>query len=116
MTTPTRLPDPPYSARERATTDRIRAAGASAAVSPGAILTAATATGTFTVKGATLGDFVQLAYGATLQGCSLSGYVNDGDSVTWVITNNTGGTITPAAATVINYVVLFGTQGQSDGL
>lgn len=106
MTTPTNLPVNPYSNRGRGEYVLIRNQ-AQATISPGAILNGASATGTVAVKGATLGDFVDVSYGATLQGCTISGYVNDGDSVTWVITNNTGGTITPAASTTISIVVYF---------
>lgn len=52
-----------------------------------------TATSTFTVTGAALGDKVVAAsYGVDLQGCTIDGYVSAVDVVTMVITNNTGST------------------------
>lgn len=115
MTTPTKLPDPPYSARERATSYRVKCYG-SGTVSPGAITTGSQATGTITVLGAALGDFVDSSYSATLAGCTLDAYVSDGDTVTWVIQNVSGGTLTPAASSTLRVIVFFINQGQSDGL
>lgn len=106
MTTPTILPTPQYTNRGAGEYARIRNI-AQSTISPGAILNNASASGTVTVKGATLGDFVDVSYGATLSGCTISGYVNDGDSVTWVVTNNSGGTVTPAASTTVSIVVYF---------
>lgn len=112
MTTPTTLPINPYSNRGREEYLFIKAVG-SVSATPGAITTATTATGTITVPGAALGDIVLASYGATLSGCSLSAYVSDGNTVTWVISNNTGTTQTPAAATPLTVVVLYQSQGVS---
>jgi hypothetical protein len=110
MTTPTKLPNPVYSDKGRGMYGNIKCFG-SASVTPGAILNNASATGTITVLGAALGDYVDASYGVTLQGCTLSASVSDGDTVTWVITNNTGGSITPAAATTLRVLVFYATEG-----
>lgn len=45
------------------------------------------------ISGATLGDFVMASFSSDLLGCSISGYVSATDTVTVVVTNNTGNVI-----------------------
>lgn len=110
MTTPTKLPNPAYGNRGKNLFPQIKCFG-SASVTPGALTTLTTTSGTITVLGAALGDYVMASYGATLGGCILDVYVSDGDTVTWVITNPTSGTLTPAAATTLRVVVFYVNEG-----
>jgi hypothetical protein len=66
---------------------------------PGAIASAASATTTVTVTGAALGDVVDAVSIATDQlGCTLAAYVSAANTVTAVLTNNTGASKTPASS------------------
>lgn len=74
---------------------------ASGAITPGAISANDGTTGTVTVTGAALGDFVLFGYGADLNaGIILSAWVSAADTVTWQMRNVTSGSITPASSTI----------------
>jgi hypothetical protein len=64
------------------------------------IATGASTTTTVTVTGAELGDIVRASHSISLSGCSLSGYVSSADTVTVVLTNNTGGNVKLGSGTV----------------
>lgn len=104
MTTPTSLPDAPYTNRGLGEFLRVKAK-ASATVDPGSLTTYTGESGTITVSGAALGDPVIATFSLDLQGQILTGYVNDGNSVTWVLFNSTSGTINLASGTM--YVTVF---------
>jgi hypothetical protein len=59
----------------------------------------ATLTNAQTVTGARLGDFVQASCNISQAGLTLSAYVNAADTVTVVLTNNTGGSVDLSSAT-----------------
>lgn len=109
MTTPTKLPDEPYTNRGMGEFLRIKCFG-SATVDPASIASGAGLTGTIAVKGAALGDYVLASFSLDQAGLELSSYVNDGDSVTWDLQNVTGGAVDLASGTM-RVVVLFRTQG-----
>lgn len=70
----------------------------SAAWTPGAITTGTQVTTTVTVAGAVLGNYVLASLNIDLQGCVMTAYVSSANTVTVNILNETGGTITLAAA------------------
>jgi hypothetical protein len=114
MTTPTKLPIGPYSNRGAAEYKRIKTFSAQT-VDPGSLTTYTGTTGTLTVAGAALGDPVDVTFSLDLQAQMLTGYVNDGDSVTWVLFNSTAGTINLASGTM--YVtVYYKTEGIDIGI
>jgi len=59
---------------------------------PASIVNGATNLTTITVSGAKIGDKVEMVFG-NLLGASLTGYVSSADTVTAIITNNTGATL-----------------------
>ena len=67
---------------------------------PGTVTTGAQATKTVTVSGAALGDYASASLGEDLQGAIMTAYVSAANTVTVVLFNNTGGTLTFAATTV----------------
>ncbi len=67
---------------------------------PASIANGASATTTVTVTGATLGDFVVPSFSLSLGGLSLSAYVSATDTVTVVLTNNTGGPVDLGSGTL----------------
>jgi len=72
---------------------------ASTAWSPGAILDGASASTTVTVTGVNFGDVAFVASPYSLQNCSVSVYVSAADTVTIVLSNNTGTTKTFGSGT-----------------
>lgn len=72
----------------------------SVAWNPGGISSGSQASTTVTVTGAALGNFVKAAFSSTVSPLTLSAYVSDANTVTVVLSNNSGGTITPASGTV----------------
>jgi len=52
---------------------------------------------TITTPNAALGDMVTASYDKDLQGITMFGYVNATNSVTLILSNNTGGSVTLAA-------------------
>ena len=72
----------------------------SATWNPASITTGTSTTTTVTVTGAALGDFTIASFLITTAGCTLSSYVSAADTVTCVLTNNTGGTVDLASSTV----------------
>lgn len=72
----------------------------SASWTPGLIANAAQVTTTITVTGAAIGNFVEVSYSNDLQALTLTGYVSAVNTVTAVLANLTGGSITPVAGTV----------------
>jgi hypothetical protein len=61
---------------------------------PGTIANGASASKDTTITGASLGDFTVASFNTSLGGCSISSYVKAADTVTVVVTNNTGSPIT----------------------
>jgi hypothetical protein len=61
---------------------------------PGEVTAGGTVSDTISVPGAALGDFVLAAFGASLQGMAISGYVQADNEVIVVIANNTGTMVT----------------------
>jgi hypothetical protein len=72
----------------------------SASWTPGAITTGSRASTTLTASGAALGDIAMPSFSLDIQGCSISAYVSSANTVTVVLTNNTGSTQTLGAGTV----------------
>lgn len=72
---------------------------ATATWAPGAILNLGQATTTITFSGAAIGDFVLPSASIDLLGLQLTAYVNAANTVTLVLTNLTGATVTPASFT-----------------
>lgn len=70
-----------------------------ATVDPGSAAAGAEVSGTITVTGAALGDFVELAPGVDLQTLLLSATVISADTVEWVLNNETGGVVDLASST-----------------
>jgi spore coat protein U-like protein len=65
------------------------------------LVDAAGATGTITVTGAALGDFVVgLSFGVDLQGITATGYVSAANTVSFRLQNESGGAIDLASTTV----------------
>lgn len=74
---------------------------ATAAWTPGAIASAASASTTLTVTGAALGDTVAVGYNQALAaGLVISGQVSAANTVRVTIANLSGGSVTPAAGTI----------------
>lgn len=69
-----------------------------ASIDPASIAAGASLTGTVTVGGALLGDEARIAFGVSLAGLSAVAYVSAADTVTWVLTNLTGGAVDLAAS------------------
>lgn len=67
---------------------------------PPSVAAGSSTTTTVTVTGATLGDYVDVAFTLSLGGLSLSGYVSATDTVTCVFSNNTAGAIDLASGTL----------------
>ena len=68
---------------------------------PASIASGATATTTVTVTGAVLGDFVDnISFNRSLSGLTLSGYVSASNTVTVVLSNNTGGSVDLSSGTL----------------
>ncbi len=68
---------------------------------PASIASGATATTTVTVTGAVLGDFVDnISFNRSLSGLTLSGYVSASNTVTAVLSNNTGGSVDLSSGTL----------------
>ncbi len=68
---------------------------------PASIASGATATTTVTVTGAVLGDFVDnISFNKSLSGLTLSGYVSASNTVTAVLSNNTGGSVDLSSGTL----------------
>jgi len=61
-------------------------------------------TGTMTVKGATFGCGVMIAFSDDLQGLHLSGYVSAADTVTYTLINHTAGNINLGSGTLRAFV------------
>lgn len=72
----------------------------SVAWTPGGIANGASTSTTIAISGVTLGNFVQVSFNNDIQGLTLTGYVSAADTVTVVLSNATGGTITIGAGTV----------------
>lgn len=66
----------------------------------GSLVDAAGETGSVTVTGAALGDFVIMSCSVDLQGMTLTGYVSAADTVSYRLQNESGGTLDLASATV----------------
>jgi hypothetical protein len=58
------------------------------------------ATTTITVTGAVLGNFVIASFSLDLQGLQLTAYVSAADTVTVVLSNNTGGAVNLSSGTL----------------
>lgn len=67
---------------------------------PGTIANGASSSTTVTVNGTKFGDVYQTSFDATLQGCTMTASVSAADTVTVVITNNTGTSKTFGSGTV----------------
>jgi hypothetical protein len=65
----------------------------------GSISNNASTTLTITAAGAELGDYVQGSCSLSLAGMSITGYVSSANTITLVVTNNTGGAVDLASAT-----------------
>jgi acetyltransferase-like isoleucine patch superfamily enzyme len=78
---------------------------AATAVDPASIAAGAELSGTITVTGAALGDFVMIAPGVDLQTLILSATVISANTVEWVLMNETAGAIDLTSSTW-NVVVL----------
>lgn len=111
MTTPTNIPANPYSNRGKAEYPNIKQVY-SATVDPGSLTTYTGESGTVTAVGASLGDHVDVSFSLDLQGQTLTAYVNDGDSITWVLFNSTSGTINLASGTM-KFTLFHGVEGTS---
>lgn len=73
----------------------------SATYDAASLLDGAGATGTVTVTGAALGDFVLgISLGVDVQGMTVTGYVSAANTVSFRIQNETGGAIDLASTTV----------------
>jgi hypothetical protein len=73
----------------------------SATYDAASLLDAAGATGTVTVTGAALGDFVVgLSFGVDLQGITCTAYVSAANTVSFRLQNESGGTLDLASTTV----------------
>lgn len=72
-----------------------------AAWTPGLIAAGAKAQMTITVAGAALGWMCTASYSVDLAGLTISAYVSAANTVTVVLTNNTGGGVTPTAASTV---------------
>jgi hypothetical protein len=73
---------------------------ASATVDPTSLVDAAGLTGTVTVTGATMGDFVTLSFDKDLAGITLTGYVSVANTVAYRFQNESGGTLDLASGTL----------------
>lgn len=71
----------------------------SASWTPGAIASGASVRTSFTVTGATFGDFVEASYGNVTGGCTISGYVGGANQVYVALTNNGASSVTPPSST-----------------
>lgn len=73
----------------------------SASVTVGAVTSGSTATGTISLTNGTcaVGDIAIIAPGSDAKAMILTAYVNAANTVTWVVYNPTGGTVTMTAAT-----------------
>jgi hypothetical protein len=76
-----------------------------ATVDPGSILDGDETAGDVTVTGAAIGDFVLVAPGVDPTDLTITATVTAADTVTWVVANNTGGTLDLASSTW-NFTVL----------
>lgn len=74
-------------------------------VSPGAIATAGQAAGTFTCPGVVLGDTIDCSYSVDPGAVSMYCGPSAANTVRWIISNNSGGSLTPTAASKINAVI-----------
>ena len=72
----------------------------SATYDPPELTDGTSATTTVTVTGAALGDFAKASFAADLQGVTLDAWVSAADTVSVKFTNNTGGTVDLASATL----------------
>lgn len=68
------------------------------------IASGATSTTTVTVTDAAVGDGVEVSHSISLAGMSLTGYVSAANTVTCVMTNNTGGAVDLASGTLKAWV------------
>ena len=73
---------------------------ATATWDPGSIADGDTATTTISVSGASLGDYTVSSFSLSLSGLNLTSYVSATDTVTVVLSNNTGGAIDLASGTL----------------
>lgn len=78
----------------------VDALAGSAIYDPASLADGASETTTVTVTGAALGDFATASFGADLQGVTLDAWVSAADTVSVKFTNNTGGTVDLASATL----------------
>lgn len=74
---------------------------ATAAFTPGSLATGTSAGGSVTVEGAVLGDVVTVSFSLDRQGVNLFAYVQTTNTVMFRMENNTGGTVTMAAGTIV---------------
>jgi hypothetical protein len=72
----------------------------SAAVDPASLVDGAGATGTLTVTGAALGDFVSVSFDKDLQGMVLTAYVSAANTVAYRFQNESGGTLDLVSGTL----------------
>lgn len=72
---------------------------ASATVDPASASAGAELSGTITVTGAAVGDFVMISPGVDLQTLILTASVSAADTVEWVLMNETGGAIDLGSST-----------------
>lgn len=72
----------------------------SAVVDPANVANGASTSGTITATGAALGDTAIATFSLSLQGMNLSAFVSAANTVTWVLTNNTGGALDLASGTM----------------
>lgn len=87
-------------------------------VTPGAIAAGSDYSYSLTVSGATLGDFVLGSLDIDLQGLTLTAYVSAADTVTVIIVNNSGASVTLAQCSlsviVFKAITTAGTGGQEN--
>ncbi len=76
-----------------------------ATVNPGSILDGNEDNGDVTITGAALGDIVLVGPGVDVADLNVDAYVTAADTVSWSVSNNTGGTIDLDPSTW-NFVVL----------
>jgi hypothetical protein len=78
-----------------------------ASLNPGATATNTTSTATVTVTGALLGDLVDVTCDTALGNVTMQGEVTAADTVTVKFSNNTAGSITPAAGAANYNVIVY---------
>lgn len=72
-------------------------------------------TGTITVTGARVGDFVMISFGVDLAGQLVTGYVSANDTVSFRLQNESGGAVDLASTTVRALVIPFAACVSANG-